>query len=156
MQLIIRCLQDLRQKINLKLYTYNKCGCNHNTIFSEGSIFTFPTVDVCLALWPGSFQSHTCNIKVFCSYALYNYNHLGINFVFYSCIHNKMCAIVHTGYMRLRETNCLIIPVASPNQASYKLLFFFVLITNVREIDAEICLEMTADWQLSQRQTSDF
>ena len=43
--------------VTTKLYGTSTCGCNNNTIFSEGPISTFPTVDVCQAHWPGSGEA---------------------------------------------------------------------------------------------------
>ena len=39
--------------VTTKLYRTSTCRRNNNTIFSERTIFTFPTVDVCRARWPG-------------------------------------------------------------------------------------------------------
>ena len=61
-------------KIKILLYYYyyyyyyyygtSICGCNNNTIFSEITICTFPTVNICWARWPGSGKALVMHAKV--------------------------------------------------------------------------------------------
>ena len=50
--------------LTTKLYATSTCGCNNNTIVSERKMFTFPTVDVCRARWPGSGEALVIHAKV--------------------------------------------------------------------------------------------
>ena len=50
--------------VTTKLYGTSTCGCNNNAIFSESTIFTFPTVDVCRARCPGSGETLVIHAKV--------------------------------------------------------------------------------------------
>ena len=45
-------------------YVTTKLFGMYNTIFSERAIFTFPTVDVCRARWPGCGQVLVIRVKV--------------------------------------------------------------------------------------------
>ena len=69
--------------ITTKLYGTSTCRCNNNTIFSERTIFTFPTVDVCRARWPGSDEALAIRDKV------ERWQHCWINY--FSCSRFPFC-----------------------------------------------------------------
>ena len=50
--------------VTTKLYGASTCGSNNIAIFSERTIFTFPTVAVCRGCWAGSGEALMIHTKV--------------------------------------------------------------------------------------------
>ena len=66
-----------------ELYGTSTCECNNNTIFSERTIFTFPTNVVCRAHRPGSGEALMIHAKV------ERWQHFWINY--FSCLRFPFC-----------------------------------------------------------------